>query len=303
MNDKFLSAATIGFFDGVHCGHQYLIDEVKRLAQARGLKSMVITFDQHPRQVLQADYVPQLLTTTQEKVQLLQDLGVDHVEVLHFTPQMAALSAQQFMQQVLKERLGVRLLLIGYDHRFGHNRAEGFEQYVQYGREMGIDVVQNTAYTSPDGIRVSSSVVRRLLTEGDVAMAARCLGRPYQLQGTVAHGFAEGRKMGFPTANLDVSGQSLLIPARGVYAVRVGFGNEACVRPAMLNIGQRPTFGGLLTTIEAHVFHFNADVYGQPMRVAFVDRLRQEQRFDSVEALERQLAVDQCDALRVLGEE
>ena len=301
MNDKFLSAATIGFFDGVHCGHQYLIDEVKRLAQARGLKSMVITFDQHPRQVLQADYVPQLLTTTQEKVQLLQGLGVDHVEVLHFTPEMA-LSAQQFMQQVLKERLGVRLLLIGYDHRFGHNRAEGFEQYVQYGREMGIDVVQNTAYTSPDGIRVSSSVVRRLLTEGDVALAARCLGRPYQLQGTVAHGFAEGRKMGFPTANLDVSGQSLLIPARGVYAVRVGFGNEACVRPAMLNIGQRPTFGGLLTTIEAHVFHFNADVYGQPMRVAFVDRLRQEQRFDSVEALERQLADDQCAALRVLGE-
>ena len=167
---------------------------------------------------------------------------------------------------------------------------------------MGIDVVQNTAYTSPDGIRVSSSVVRRLLTEGDVALAARCLGRPYQLQGTVAHGFAEGRKMGFPTANLDVSGQSLLIPARGVYAVRVGFGNEACVRPAMLNIGQRPTFGGLLTTIEAHVFHFNADVYGQPMRVAFVDRLRQEQRFDSVEALERQLADDQCAALRVLGE-
>ena len=286
MNDKFLSAATIGFFDGVHCGHQYLIDEVKRLAQTKGLKSMVITFDQHPRQVLQADYVPQLLTTTQDKVQLLQGLGVDHVEVLHFTPEMAALSAQQFMQQVLKERLGVRLLLIGYDHRFGHNRAEGFEQYVQYGREMGIDVVQNTAYTSPDGIRVSSSVVRRLLTEGDVALAARCLGRPYQLQGTVAHGFAEGRKMGFPTANLDVSGQSLLIPAR----------------PAMLNIGQRPTFGGLLTTIEAHVFHFNADVYGQPMRVAFVDRLRQEQRFDSVEALERQLADDQCAALRVLGE-
>ena len=299
MNYKLPSAATIGFFDGVHCGHQYLIDEVKRLAQARGLKSMVIPFDQHPRQVLQADYVPQLLTTTQEKVQLLQGLGVDHVEVLHFTPEMAALSAQQFMQQVLKERLGVRLLLIGYDHRFGHNRAEGFEQYVQYGREMGIDVVQNTAYTSPDGIRVSSSVV---LTEGDVALAARCLGRPYQLQGTVAHGFAEGRKMGFPTANLDVSGLPLLIPARGVYAVRVGFGNEACVRPAMLNIGQRPTFGGLLTTIEAHVFHFNADVYGQPMRVAFVDRLRQEQRFDSVEALERQLADDQCAALRVLGE-
>ena len=410
--DKGLPAgvvATIGFFDGVHRGHRYLINKVMERAHAHAQQSMVITFDRHPREVLQSDYQPQMLTTLNTKLRLLHETGVDRVEVLHFTRQLAALSARQFMAQVLKERLGVTTLVIGYDHRFGHNRAEGFDDYVRYGKELGIEVVQNSELTiladpcppvsdssealvasssevskapSPDasvdalsephvdasseafnassgapnasseapnassdvsnassevassvkesssdassiaekwGKHVSSSAIRRLLKEGDVSRARLFLDRPYTITGCVTHGFAEGRKMGFPTANLDTTGYPLLLPANGVYGVRVKIGCADAVMgkcevpnldgwpsempiptiddldgwlPAMLNIGTRPTFDGSTTTIEANIFDFNDDIYGQPMTIAFCFRLRNEQRFDSVEALEKQLHKD-----------
>ena len=401
--------ATIGFFDGVHRGHRYLINKVMETAHAHAQQSMVITFDRHPREVLQSDYQPQMLTTLNTKLRLLHETGVDRVEVLHFTRQLAALSARQFMAQVLKERLGVTTLVIGYDHRFGHNRAEGFDDYVRYGKELGIEVVQNSELTilaepcppvsdsseapvasssevskvpSPNasvdalsephvdasseafnasskapnvspkapnvssdvsnassevaspveessfkarsfagkwGMHVSSSAIRRLLKEGDVSRAHLFLDRPYTITGCVTHGFAEGRKMGFPTANLDTTGYPLLIPANGVYGVWVKIGCADAVMgkcevpnldgwpsempvptmddhngwlPAMLNIGTRPTFDGSTTTIEANIFNFNDDIYGQPMTIAFFFRLRNEQRFDSVEALEKQLHKD-----------
>ena len=401
--------ATIGFFDGVHRGHRYLINKVMERAHAHAQQSLVITFDRHPREVLQSNYQPQMLTTLNTKLRLLHETGVDRVEVLHFTRQLAALSAHQFMAQVLKERLGVTTLVIGYDHRFGHNRAEGFDDYVRYGKELGIEVVQNSELTihaepcppvsysseapiasssevskapSPDasvealsephvdasseafnaspkapnassdvsnassdvsnassevassleesssdassfaeqlGKHVSSSAIRRLLKEGDVSRAGLFLDRPYTITGCVTHGFAEGRKMGFPTANLDTSGYPLLIPANGVYGVWVKIGCADAVMgkceipnldgwiselpipmmdnhdgwlPAMLNIGTRPTFDGSTTTIEANIFYFNDDIYGQPMTIAFCFRLRNEQRFDSVEALEEQLHKD-----------
>ena len=396
--DKGLPAgvvATIGFFDGVHRGHRYLINKVMETAHAHAQQSMVITFDRHPREVLQSDYQPQMLTTLNTKLRLLHETGVDRVEVLHFTRQLAALSARQFMAQVLKERLGVTTLVIGYDHRFGHNRAEGFDDYVRYGKELGIEVVQNSELTiladpcppvsdssealvasssevskapSPDasvdalsephvdasseafnassdvsnassevassvkesssdassfaeqlGKHVSSSAIRRLLKEGDVSRARLFLDRPYTITGRVTHGFAEGRKMGFPTANLDTTGYPLLLPANGVYGVWVKIGYADAVMgkceatalagltpempiptiddldgwlPAMLNIGTRPTFDGSTTTIEANIFNFNDDIYGQPMTIAFFFRLRNEQRFDSVEALEEQLHKD-----------
>ena len=401
--------ATIGFFDGVHRGHRYLINKVMETAHAHAQQSMVITFDRHPREVLQSDYQPQMLTTLNTKLRLLHETGVDRVEVLHFTRQLAALSARQFMAQVLKERLGVTTLVIGYDHRFGHDRAEGFDDYVRYGKELGIEVVQNSELTiladpcppvsyssealvasssevskapSPDasvdalsephvdasseafnasseapnasseapnassdvssassevassvkesssdassiaekwGKHVSSSAIRRLLKECDVSRANLFLDRPYTITGCVTHGFAEGRKMGFPTANLDTTGYPLLIPANGVYGVWVKIGYADAVMgkceatalagltpempiptiddldgwlPAMLNIGTRPTFDGSTTTIEANIFNFNDDIYGQPMTIAFCFRLRNEQRFDSVEALEEQLHKD-----------
>ena len=384
--------ATIGFFDGVHRGHRYLINKVMERAHAHAQQSMVITFDRHPREVLQSNYQPQMLTTLNTKLRLLHETGVDRVEVLHFTRQLAALSARQFMAQVLKELLGVTTLVIGYDHRFGHDRAEGFDDYVRYGKELGIEVVQNSELTihaepcppvsysseapvasssgvskapSPDasvealsephvdasseafnaspkapnassdvsnassdvassfaekwGKHVSSSAIRRLLKEGNVSRANLFLDRPYTITGCVTHGFAEGRKMGFPTANLDTTGYPLLIPANGVYGVwvKIGFADAVMGKcevpnldgwpselpipmmdnhdgwlPAMLNIGTRPTFDGSTTTIEANIFYFNDDIYGQPMTIAFCFRLRNEQRFDSVEALEEQLHMD-----------
>ena len=390
--------ATIGFFDGVHRGHRYLINKVMEMAHAHAQQSMVITFDRHPREVLQSDYQPQMLTTLNTKLRLLHETGVDRVEVLHFTRQLAALSARQFMAQVLKERLGVTTLVIGYDHRFGHNRAEGFDDYVRYGKELGIEVVQSfeltihvdscppvsassevsnassevsnissevsnvsseasnvssevsnvssevsnassevsnvssevassveessskaCSFAGKFGMHVSSSAIRRLLKEGDVSRANLFLDRLHTITGCVTHGFAEGRKMGFPTANLDTTGYPLLIPANGVYGVWVKIGCADAVMgkcevpnldgwpsdwqipimddhdgwlPAMLNIGTRPTFDGSTTTIEANIFDFNDDIYGQPMTIAFGLRVRNEQRFDSVEALEEQLHKD-----------
>ena len=325
--DKGLSAgvvATIGFFDGVHLGHRYLIDKVMEMAHAHAQQSMVITFDRHPREVLQSDYQPQMLTTLNTKLRLLRETGVGCVEVLHFTRELAALSAREFMAQVLKERLGVTTLVIGYDHRFGHNRAEGFDDYVRYGKELGIEVVQNSELTmhisssNPSsfaeklGKHVSSSTIRRLLKEGNVSRANLFLDRPYTITGCVTHGFAEGRKMGFPTANLDTTGYPLLIPANGVYGVWVKIGcadavmgkcevpNLAGWLPAMLNIGMRPTFDGSTTTIEANIFDFNDDIYGQPMTIAFCFRLRNEQRFDSIEALENQLHKDRKEIEKML---
>ena len=361
--------ATIGFFDGVHLGHRYLINKVMEMAHDHAQQSMVITFDRHPREVLQSDYQPQMLTTLNTKLRLLHETGVDRVEVLHFTRQLAALSARQFMAQVLKERLGVTTLVIGYDHRFGHDRAEGFDDYVRYGKELGMEVVQSFeltiafsevsnassegsnassevsnvssevassveessskaySFVGKFGQHVSSSAIRRLLKEGDVSRANLFLDRPHTITGCVTHGFAEGRKMGFPTANLDTTGYPLLIPANGVYGVWVKIGCADAVMgkcevpnldgwpsewpipimddhdgwlPAMLNIGTRPTFDGSTTTIEANIFDFNDDIYGQPMTIAFCFRLRNEQRFDSVEALEEQLHKDRKEIEKML---
>lgn len=287
------SVATIGFFDGVHLGHRFLIGQVVDEARRRGMRSLAVTFDRHPRQVLHQDYQPQLLTTLDDKRRLLRATGVDDVVALHFDLRLASLSAREFMEQVLLRRLGVRCLVIGHDNRFGHNRAEGFADYVRYGRELGIDVVQATAFML-DGQPVSSSRVRRLLAAGDIAGANRCLGRPYELQGVVVHGFREGRRLGFPTANIDVAA-GLLVPKGGVYAAQTSHG------PAMMDIGTRPTFGGTRQSVEVNIFGFSGDLYGQTLRVSLVSRLRDERRFGSPEELARQLREDRRHAIEVLG--
>ena len=306
-------AATIGFFDGVHRGHQFLIEQLQCEAQKRGLRSVVITFDRHPRQVLCPDWKPRLLTTLQEKGRLLLQTGIDDLVVLHFDEQMAALSAHDFMQQVLRQKLGVRLLLTGYDNRFGHRTAgsnEGFEDYVSYGNVLGIEVVKAppcpavTLHDTVDGdshaATVSSSLIRRLLSEGRVAEAATCLGRPYALQGTVVHGQQKGRTMGFPTANLQLNDDCQLVPQNGVYAVVATIDVERATFKAMTNIGLRPTFEGHRQTIETHIFDFDADLYGRQLTVEFVERLRSEQPFPSPEALARQMALDAATAQQLL---
>lgn len=290
--------ATIGFFDGVHRGHQFMIDSLTTMAHAQGRQSLVITFDRHPRQVVHADYVPQLITTTDEKLQLLHATAADRIEMLHFDTQMAQLSAYEFMRQVLHEKYGVAMLLTGYDNRFGHNRAEGFADYVRYGEEMGMEVRQNTPIYI-DGLRVSSSLIRRLIVEGNITEASNCMGHPYSITGSVAHGFQEGRRIGFPTANIVPESAEKLVPGNGVYATRVSVEGGEWM-PAMLNIGTNPTFQRQQTTIEAHIIGFEGDIYGRKVRVEFGRKLRDEQRFESVEALQKQLEADKKEVLMVL---
>lgn len=284
------SVATIGFFDGVHRGHRFLIGQVLDAARVRGLSSMLITFPQHPRMVMQAGYQPRLLTTFDEKCSLLSATGVDACVALPFTRELSALSARPFMQQVLRDRLQVRTLVIGYDHRFGHDRTEGFDDYVRYGAELGMEVLRAEAFVE-GATNVSSSVARASLEAGEVDVAARCLGYDYFLCGSVTTGQQIGRTLGFPTANLQVDDSLKLVPADGVYAVRVHVGTH--VYKGMLNIGCRPTIDDdSRRTIEVHLFHFSGDLYGQSLRVEFLRRIRGEQKFHSREALARQLQQD-----------
>lgn len=286
--------ATIGFFDGVHRGHQFVIARLRNMACEAGMQSMVITFDRHPRQTVDAAYAPRLITPHDEKLRLLKATGIDRIEVLAFDKAMAAMSARDFMRCVLRDRLGVARLLIGYDNRFGHNRAEGFDDYVCYGRELGIEVVQNTP-TDVDGMRVSSSLVRRLLAHGDVDGAAVCLGRPYALEGIVQHGYEEGRKMGFPTANILPDCDMQIVPRGGVYATRLSAEGGQWMA-SVTNIGSNPTFGRTRQTIESHVICFDGNLYGRRVRLEFCRRLRDERKFDSVDELRRQIERDCAEA-------
>lgn len=297
------SVATIGFFDGVHRGHRHLISTLIRESESAGdMRSMVITFDQHPRQVLRQDYRPKLLTTAKEKLLLLSKTGVDCTAMLHFDLDMAAMSAQEFMQRVLSERLNVKKLIIGYDNRFGHNRTEGFDDYVNYGRQIGIEVTKSTPFEL-DGVRVSSSVVRSCLDEGEVAMANKCLGYPYFIAGHVVGGYQEGRKIGFPTANLHIDDELKMTPKPGVYAVKVRIEGTTELLHGMMNIGTRPTFNGHTTTLEVNIFNFSGDIYGQPLDILFLHRLRDEHRFSSIAQLKAQLTLDREQTERMLSAE
>lgn len=285
------SVATVGFFDGVHRGHQYLIGQVVDEAHRFGLTSTVITFDRHPRQVLHKDYQPRLLSTLDEKLQLLSLTGIDNVVVLHFTPAMAALTARQFMQDVLSRQLRVQRLVIGYDNRFGHDRSEGFDDYVNYGAEIGITVTRSQPLLL-HSVKISSSVVRSFLQEGEVDMARQCLGYPYTLIGRVVDGVKEGRELGYPTANIEVTDAEKLIPAQGVYGVLASAEGLMANMPAMTNIGTRPTFDGQRVTIETHILHFHRNLYGKILRLAFCHRIRSERKFASAVQLARQLDED-----------
>ena len=294
--------ATIGFFDGVHRGHQFLISHLVETARQDGMPAVVITFDEHPRKVLQSDYQPEMLSTLDSKLLLLSKTEVDDAVVLHFTREMAAMSAREFMQQVLHDHLHVKKLFIGYDHRFGHNREETFDDYVRYGKEMGIEVIKNQAY-SMNGINISSSVIRSFLKEGEVDMANQCLGYPYTIVGKVVNGYHEGRKLGFPTANLDLSHFGQMIPAPGVYAVKARLEGTVVWKQGMMNIGTRPTFDGKQLTLETHIFNFEGDIYDQLLLVSFVKRIRGERKFESPEELAAQLKEDEQMIINLFEEE
>ena len=291
------TVATIGFFDGVHLGHRFLIQQVKVAATQTGWQSSIITFPVHPRQVIQSEFQPQLLSSPEEKIELLASTGVDNCILLPFTRKLSQLTAYEFMQ-LLYDKYKVRMLVIGYDHRFGHNRAETFEDYCRYGRELGIHIMQASAYTQEQD-KVSSSAIRRALQTGDIRTATKFLGYHYYLEGTVVDGYKVGRKIGFPTANLRVDFPNKLIPSIGVYAVCV-YVNGGKYK-GMLNIGYRPTINnGTDLSIEVHILDFQGDIYHQKMRIEFIDFLRPEEKFNSVDELILQMQKDKEDTIRVL---
>lgn len=292
--------ATIGFFDGVHLGHQHLLRQVVAEAERRGVGAMAVTFKQHPRRTLHADWQPRLLCTLDDKRQAILDCGITRCEVLDFTPDMARLTSAEFLRTWLAARLGVRVLLIGYDHHFGADVQSGFSDYRRAGAAVGIDVLRAERF-SLSGLTVSSSAIRRSLDAGDVEGAAACLGRLYSLPGRVGEGLRVGRTLGFPTANLVPEDPYLLIPARGAYAA-YAVTADGLRHPAMVGIGRRPTFGrhnGL--TIEAHLLGFSADLYGQSLSLHFVRRLREEHTFPNPAALVSQLRRDAQAAQEALG--
>ena len=293
--------ATIGFFDGVHRGHCSLLSQVVRQAAQRNSQSTVVTFDIHPRQLVNPDFQPLLLTTLDEKLLLLSRQGIDRVAVLHFDEQMASLSARDFMSVVLSRQLNVDTLVLGYDSRFGHGRTAGFADYEAYGRSMGIDVLRATPLLSDDGTPVSSSLVRNLLLSGNIAQANDALGRRYSLTGNVVDGFHEGRRLGFPTANLALADRQRLVPGRGVYAVWAELTGYSEPMPAMMNIGTRPTYNGSSQTLEVHIIGYEGDLYGQDITVTFAERIRSEQPFDSPSALASQLQLDRKACIRILN--
>lgn len=270
--------ATIGMFDGVHRGHQFVLQHVAGEARQRGLQSMAITFDKSG---------PQMLTSLDQKRLLLTKTGIDRIEVLTFNDALRQMTAREFMEHELRDRLNVKVLLTGYDNRFGHNRAEGFDDYVRYGRELGIEVLQ-----LPQEGEISSSIIRQLITDGDISKADELLGHPYTITGRVEHGEHIGTRLGFPTANIVVDDQCQLIPAPGVYAVRVRLDDSMEQKHAMMNIGTRPTFDGHQTTLEVHVLRLHENLYGRQLTISFVERLRDEHRFDTIEELKAQLQND-----------
>jgi riboflavin kinase/FMN adenylyltransferase len=279
--------ATIGMFDGVHRGHQFVLQHVADEARWRALRSMAITFDKGSAQTL---------TPLAQKRTLLMNTGIDRIEVLTFNEALKQMTAREFMQQVLRDKYGVKVLLIGYDNRFGHNRTEGFEDYVRYGKELDIEVLQ-----LPAAGEISSSIIRQQVAAGDISNANELLGHPYTIAGRVAHGEHIGTKLGFPTANIVVDDQCQLIPAAGVYAVNIRMENNTEWKHGMMNIGTRPTFNGQRQTLEVNIFHLSEDLYGQRIEVTFAERLRGEQRFDSAEALKEQLQRDAIEAERILA--
>ena len=280
-------ALTIGFFDGVHQGHRYLLQQLEELAAANGLSAAAVTFDRHPRTVVQPNFVPSLLTTQEEKLDLLSKAFSGKIIVLPFTQELSEMTAKEFMQNILREKLNAELLLMGYNHRFGHGGGNP-EDYVTWGHETGIKVCLAKALA---GEKVSSSRIRNLISLGDVKKANNLLGYPYFLTGEVTEGKQIGRQIGFPTANLTLPEQKLM-PACGVYAVWVTMPDHS-KRGGMLCIGHRPTVeqNGEIS-VEVHIFDFNGNLYETSISIDFIEKLRDERHFDSLEELQKQLVLD-----------
>jgi riboflavin kinase/FMN adenylyltransferase len=277
----------LGVFDGVHLGHQAILGTAVALGRAAGLEPLACTFEPHPMEILQPDRAPRRITPVDERLALIGETGVAATVVLRFTRALAGIEPEAFVKDVLLGRLRAREIVVGYNHRFGRGARGDARLLEDLGGRLGFRA-HVVPPTTVDGVAVSSSEIRNTLQRGDVAAAARALGRPYAIAGEVTSGAGRGRTLGFPTANI-APDRALLID-RGVYLGRVHVDGRR--HPAVVNVGVRPTFGETTVAVEAHLIDFSGDLYGRHVRLEFVDRLRSEMRFPSVDALKAQVALD-----------
>lgn len=294
------AVVTSGTFDGVHVGHQKILNRLREVADQTGGETVMITYWPHPRMVLKPwDNSLRLLSTFPEKANLLEKHGVDHLVKIPFTQEFSQMTAEEYIRIILHDRLKTNRMIIGYDHRFGKDRTGGLEELKSFSSKYGY-AVEEISRQDIDEIGVSSTKIRRALETGDVRLANQYLGREYSIAGMVVKGQQLGRTLGFPTANISIKENYKLIPADGIYAVKVC--NKYKKFSGMLNIGHRPTVGGEHKTIEVHIFDFDEDIYNSEISLEFIDHVRSEVKFDSVEELKQQLRRDEKQVRTILSE-
>lgn len=281
---------TLGTFDGMHIGHQAILNKLKLQKKIYGYQTLVLTFFPHPRMVLKTDHQISLLNTIDERIKQIENFGIDHLVVQEFTQEFANLSAEEFVKKILVDQFNIGKIIIGYDHRFGKNRSADIHDLIKFGNKYHFDVEQISAEELND-VSVSSTKIRKALTEGNVALAKTYLGYPYTVSGKVVSGKQLGRTIGYPTANVQVVEDYKLIPAIGVYVVGVTVKGRDLY--GMLSIGTNPTVGGIEKTIEVNIFDFNDDIYNEEITIHFLTKIRNEENFGSVDLLIEALKKDE----------
>lgn len=290
---------TVGTFDGVHPGHLRIIERLRSVAKEKGFCSTLVSFYPHPKLVIRKDAAKKvkLLTTIDEKIEILESTGLSRLVVIPFDENFARTSYESFVKNILVEKLGAQVIIVGYDHAFGKNREGNFERLQELGNKYEFDV-ERIEPLRLNETTISSTLIRNTVLTGDVARAAELLDRPYSMSGTVVHGSDRGKDLNFPTANIEIADENKLIPSDGVYAVDVIYRGEKY--KGMLNIGVRPTFQqDKIHSIEANIFDFKRDIYGEKITIKFKQRLRDEIKFDSKDALIKQLELDKEKSLKI----
>ena len=285
---------TLGTFDGVHIGHNAILDKICKVAKYENLESVILTFFPHPRKIVSNNYDIKLLNTIEEKSVLLEKIGIQNFIVHPFDKTFSELSPREFVTQVLVEKLNIQKIIIGHDHKFGKDRAADFNDLINFGKEFGFEVEEISAQQINE-VSVSSTKIRNSLLEGNISLANEYLGYPYVLTGNVVKGNQLGRTINFPTANIEIPEEYKLIPKNGVYIVTVNVSNQTVF--GMMNIGVKPTLGENKLSIEVHLLDFDKDIYNQKIQVHILERLRDEQKFESFEALKLQIELDKQNTI------
>ena len=290
---KSPSVITIGTFDGVHLGHQKIIKRLLNIAEEKGLQSVILTFFPHPRMVLQSAVDIKLLNTIEERQEILSSLGLDHLIIKKFTKDFSKLPADQYVKDILADKLNAKYIIIGYDHRFGKNRRADINDLIEFGKLYDFKV-EEISVKDVEDVAVSSTKIRNALNTGDIKTANSFLGYDYFLTGSVIKGKQIGKQIGFPTANIEIKETYKLIPKNGSYVVKSHIDNIPFF--GMMNIGTNPTVNGTKQSIEVHFFNMNQDLYNKKLKIELLERLRDEQKFDSLEYLQSQLKIDKENA-------